>query len=106
MSYYLHLIAVIKIIKLTRQNEDVMNSRNEDNKKTNPPCARNAQSSLSGAKRWGSIPPDWVLKIFESHRVNPEWIKNNQEPMLLREGSHEPVQKNKPSSSEDSTDTT
>lgn len=44
------------------------------------------QSSISDAKRRGSIPPDWVLKLLETHSVNPNWIKYGQEPMLLPEG--------------------
>lgn len=44
------------------------------------------QSSISDAKRRQSIPPDWILKLLESHRVNPEWIKFGMEPMLLPEG--------------------
>lgn len=51
------------------------------------------QSSISDAKRRGSIPPDWVLKLFENHKVNPNWIKYGQEPMLLPEGSLESIPK-------------
>ena len=41
------------------------------------------QSSISDAKRRHSIPPDWILKLLEDHRINPEWIKNGTGPMLL-----------------------
>lgn len=44
------------------------------------------QSSISDAKRRGSVPPDWVLKLLEGHAVNPNWIKYGEEPMLLPEG--------------------
>jgi hypothetical protein len=78
-----------------------MNSRNDDNDKTNLPCARSAPSSLSDAKRWGSIPPDWVLSLFESHRVNPDWIADSQEPILLPRGNLEPIPKDELLPSED-----
>ncbi|CAK7027314.1 MAG: hypothetical protein DELT_02627 [Desulfovibrio sp.] len=45
-----------------------------------------AQSSVSDAKRRLRIPPEWVLKLMESYRVNPNWIKCGEEPMLIPEG--------------------
>jgi len=45
------------------------------------------QSSISDAKRRGSIPPDWILKLMENHSINPNWIKYGKEPMLLAEGT-------------------
>ena len=32
------------------------------------------QSSVSDAKRRKSIPPDWLVKLFEKRRINPDWI--------------------------------
>jgi hypothetical protein len=78
-----------------------MNSRSDDKDKTNLTHARSAQSSLSDAKRWGSIPPDWVLELFESHRVNPDWLTVCQEPMLLPRGNLESIPKDALFSSED-----
>ena len=34
------------------------------------------QSSISDAKRRGSIPPDWLIKLFEKKQANPEWIRS------------------------------
>jgi len=45
------------------------------------------QSSISDAKRRGSVPPDWILKLMENHSVNPAWVKYGKEPMLLPDGS-------------------
>lgn len=33
------------------------------------------QSSISDAKRRQSIPSDWLVKLFEKKRINPEWIR-------------------------------
>jgi hypothetical protein len=95
-----------------------MNSKSDDNDKTNLPCdpfeavpgriqqMTNSkteiesadpheirQTSISDAKRWGSIPPDWVLKLFEEHTVNPNWIKDSQEPLLLPRENLESISK-------------
>lgn len=33
------------------------------------------QSSISDAKRRGSVPSDWLVKLFEKKRINPDWIR-------------------------------
>lgn len=32
------------------------------------------QSSISDAKKRGSIPADWLLTLFRTHKANPDWI--------------------------------
>jgi len=49
------------------------------------------QSSISDAKRRQSIPADWLLKLFRSHGLNPDWISNGDQPQVLREGVALPV---------------
>lgn len=41
------------------------------------------QSSISDAKSRKSIPSDWLVKLFEKKRVNPEWIRHGTGPMRL-----------------------
>lgn len=33
------------------------------------------QSSISDAKRRKAIPAEWLMKLFEHKRVNPEWVR-------------------------------
>lgn len=33
------------------------------------------QSSVSDAKRRRSVPPDWLVKLFDKKRINPDWIR-------------------------------
>lgn len=42
------------------------------------------QSSISDAKRRGSIPPEWYLTLFEKFGLNPDWLKKGIGPMYLR----------------------
>ncbi len=44
------------------------------------------QSSISDAKRRGSVPSDWVLKVFERFGVNPEWLKTGHGEVYLIPG--------------------
>ncbi len=44
------------------------------------------QSSISDAKRRGSLPADWVLKMLERFGVNPEWLKNGHGDIYLIPG--------------------
>ena len=32
------------------------------------------QSSVSDAKHRKNIPPEWLVRLFEKRRINPEWI--------------------------------
>jgi hypothetical protein len=49
------------------------------------------QSSISDAKRRQSVPADWLLKLFRSHGLNPDWITGGEPPQVLREGMALPV---------------
>ena len=41
------------------------------------------QSSVSDAKKRGSIPSEWIIKIFSTHGVNPNWIMHGIEPIFI-----------------------
>lgn len=41
------------------------------------------QSSISDAKRRCSIPPEWQLKLLESHGLLPRWIRTGEGPQYL-----------------------
>jgi hypothetical protein len=49
------------------------------------------QSSISDAKRRQSIPADWLLKLYRSHGLNPDWVTGGEAPQVLREGLALPV---------------
>jgi len=49
------------------------------------------QSSISDAKRRQSIPADWLLKLYRSHGLNPDWVTGGEPPQVLREGLALPV---------------
>ncbi|MCL1939914.1 MAG: helix-turn-helix domain containing protein [Desulfovibrionaceae bacterium] len=51
------------------------------------------QSSISDAKRRGSIPADWLVALLRLKRVNPEWIMTGQGPRFLQPADYkEPVE--------------
>ena len=33
------------------------------------------QSSISDAKRRKAIPSEWLIKLFDKKRINPEWLR-------------------------------
>ncbi|MCC8195122.1 MAG: helix-turn-helix domain containing protein [Deltaproteobacteria bacterium] len=41
------------------------------------------QSSISDAKKRGSIPSDWLLTLWRKKRINPDWILTGQGPRDL-----------------------
>ncbi len=41
------------------------------------------QSSISDAKKRGSIPPDWLLRLLRLRGVNPDWIMLGSGPKFL-----------------------
>jgi len=43
-----------------------------------------SQSSISDAKRRQSIPSDWLVKLYDKFGVNPDWLRYNKEPILMR----------------------
>lgn len=42
------------------------------------------QSSVSDAVRRHSIPSDWLLKLLQKERINPDWILSGQGAEKLR----------------------
>lgn len=42
------------------------------------------QSSISDAKKRGSIPADWLLTLWRKKGVNPDWILTGHGPKGLR----------------------
>jgi len=49
------------------------------------------QSSISDAKRRRSIPADWLIKLYRSHGLNPDWVTHAEQPQTLRDGLALPV---------------
>lgn len=41
------------------------------------------QSSISDAKRRESIPAEWIVKLLEKKRINPNWLLRGQEAKHL-----------------------
>lgn len=41
------------------------------------------QSSISDAKRRKAVPSDWLVKLFEKQRLNPEWVRTGMGPTRL-----------------------
>lgn len=41
------------------------------------------QSSISYAKKRGTIPPEWLLKLLRRKGVNPDWILTGKGPRFL-----------------------
>ena len=42
------------------------------------------QSSISDAKRRGSIPSEWYMTLFDKLGLNPDWLKKGLGPIYLR----------------------
>jgi hypothetical protein len=47
------------------------------------------QSSISDAKRRGSVPADWYIKLYRSLGLNPEWLSDGMDPMYAKPGMAE-----------------
>lgn len=43
------------------------------------------QSSISDAKRRQSVPAEWLLKLYRTHGLNPDWILEGVDPQYLKE---------------------
>lgn len=41
------------------------------------------QSSISDAKKRQSVPAEWLLKLYRSHNLNPDWITTGEGPRFL-----------------------
>jgi len=46
------------------------------------------QSSISDAKRRTSIPDGWLVKLYRSHKVHPDWIMYGTGPQNLADTNH------------------
>lgn len=42
------------------------------------------QSSVSDAKRRKTVPSEWLVKLFERKRINPEWIRQGKGAKYLK----------------------
>ena len=49
------------------------------------------QSSISTAKRSGSIPAEWIVKLLRQYRLNPDWIEKGEGPMFMVPVDHLPA---------------
>lgn len=49
------------------------------------------QSSVSDAKRRKTIPAEWLVKLFEKNRINPEWIRMGTGPKYLKGADGEEI---------------
>ena len=49
------------------------------------------QSSISDAKKRGSIPSDWLMTLLRLKRVNPEWVLTGHGARLLQPADYEEV---------------
>jgi phage repressor protein C with HTH and peptisase S24 domain len=45
------------------------------------------QSSISDAKRRGSVPADWLMKLFRTYGLNPDWLLEGASPVYLKPGA-------------------
>ncbi len=45
------------------------------------------QSSISDAKRRGSVPADWLMKLFKAYGLNPDWLLEGESPVYLKPGA-------------------
>ena len=45
------------------------------------------QSSISDAKKRGSVPADWLVKLLRLRGINPDWILLGTEPKFLTPGA-------------------
>jgi len=45
-----------------------------------------SQSSVSDAKNRGVIPGEWAIKLFRSHRINPNYIYDGLPPVYIGQG--------------------
>ena len=41
------------------------------------------QSSISDAKRRGSVPAPWLVTLLRTHNLNPDWVLTGEGPMYL-----------------------
>ena len=42
------------------------------------------QSSISDAKRRKGLPSDWLMKLYEKKRINPDWIRTGVGSKILQ----------------------
>lgn len=51
------------------------------------------QSSISDAKRRASIPDGWLVKLYRSHKLHPDWIEFGTGPQYLADTNHATTQR-------------
>ncbi len=51
------------------------------------------QSSISDAKRRASIPDNWLIKLYRSHGLPPDWIELGTGPQYLTSTHHATTQR-------------
>ena len=44
------------------------------------------RSSITMARKNNSIPANWLLALFRSHGLNPDWLENGEDPKWLKSG--------------------
>jgi len=49
------------------------------------------QAAISDAKKRRNVPAEWLLKLFDRKRVNPDYIRFGLEPRYLKEGEPIPL---------------
>lgn len=47
------------------------------------------QSSVSDAKRRKAVPAEWLVKLFEKKRINPDWLRNGTGGKFIHTASDE-----------------
>ncbi len=50
------------------------------------------QSSISDAKRRCSIPSDWQLKLWRSHKLNPDWVMTGTGGQFIDGHNHDALE--------------
>ncbi|WP_051363982.1 helix-turn-helix domain-containing protein [Oleidesulfovibrio alaskensis] len=51
------------------------------------------QSSVSDAKRRQTVPSEWLVKLFEKKRINPEWLRTGIGGKFVHMASDEEIKK-------------
>lgn len=45
------------------------------------------RSSVTQARKKDSLPANWLLELFRSYGLNPDWLEGGKEPKFLRSGA-------------------
>ena len=49
------------------------------------------QSAVSAAKRRKAVPSDWLVRLFEKQRLNPDWVRTGSGPIRLGPAEARPL---------------